>query len=56
MQTSPEPSDAVARIRAELAAVKRRPASEARVLSPAFYTAPEFLALEREQLFVRDWA
>jgi choline monooxygenase len=48
-------SDTIAAIRAELAEVRRRPVSEARCLTPAFYTSDEFLKIEREELFIRDW-
>jgi choline monooxygenase len=48
-------SDALAAIQAALTEVRQRPATEARCPTPAFYTSEEFLRIEREELFVRDW-
>jgi phenylpropionate dioxygenase-like ring-hydroxylating dioxygenase large terminal subunit len=54
MTQHPE-ADEVQRLRRELAALSRLPASRARTMPPAYYTSAAFLAFEREQLFRREW-
>ena len=39
----------------ELGAIARTDASQARTMPPAFYTSPEFHALENEELFRKEW-
>lgn len=42
-------------LRDELARLKKLPASQARTMPPAFYTSEDFLALEREEIFRKEW-
>ena len=48
-------SDILREIREELTAIKITPSSEARTMSPPFYTSPEFLDLEEEYIFRKEW-
>ncbi len=45
----------VQRLQSELAELGQLPRAEARGLSAGFYTSPEYLALERDQLFRHAW-
>jgi phenylpropionate dioxygenase-like ring-hydroxylating dioxygenase large terminal subunit len=45
----------VPHLRSELAALQRLPRRQARAMPGAFYTSPEFLTVEREELFRREW-
>ena len=48
-------SQTVAAIREALAALKNVPAEQARTMPPAYYTSTEFLALEEEHVFRKEW-
>ena len=50
-----ENTNGVADLRAELDVLKRLPATEARSMPPAYYTSEAFLALEREEIFRKEW-
>jgi phenylpropionate dioxygenase-like ring-hydroxylating dioxygenase large terminal subunit len=49
------PSLEVVKIRAELAALQNLPRSRARAMSAGYYTSADYLELERQQLFHRQW-
>lgn len=42
-------------IREELTTLKSIPPEQARTMPPSYYTSPEFLALEEEHIFRREW-
>ena len=48
-------STTVQQVREELAALARMPRHDARAMSAAYYTSSEFLEVEREQLFRKQW-
>lgn len=50
-----EPATALGRMRAELADIGRLPRTKARTLSAPFYTSPDYLELERHELFRKEW-
>ena len=43
-------------LRGALSEIRDLPRSQARIMPPAFYTSPEFLELEKEYVFRREWA
>ena len=45
----------VGELRAALSEIRRLPATAARTMPAAFYSSPEFLALEKEAIFRREW-
>ncbi|MEM7111977.1 MAG: aromatic ring-hydroxylating dioxygenase subunit alpha [Chloroflexota bacterium] len=47
--------DVVQEIRDELTTLKSVTADQARTMPPVYYTSPEFLALEEEHIFRREW-
>jgi phenylpropionate dioxygenase-like ring-hydroxylating dioxygenase large terminal subunit len=47
--------DSVRSLREELSELSKLPASQARTMPPAYYTSEEFLDLEREELFRKEW-
>ena len=51
----PNPSPTVRKITDELRRLRGLPRAQARTMSPAFYTSPEFLEFEKEELFRREW-
>ncbi|MEM7539372.1 MAG: aromatic ring-hydroxylating dioxygenase subunit alpha [Chloroflexota bacterium] len=48
-------TNVVQQIREELTALKSISADQARTMPPIYYTSPEFLALEEEYIFRREW-
>ena len=48
-------SEIVHKIRNELAEIKKIPADQARNMSSSYYTSPEFLTLEEEHIFRKQW-
>jgi choline monooxygenase len=48
-------SQSVRQIRAELASLIHIPRHQARAMSAGYYTSPDFLDLEREELFRKQW-
>src|SRR4029078_12019796 len=54
--TKPQESEGVVvRIREALKALRDLPESAARTMPPAYYTSEEFLDLEREEFFRKEW-
>ena len=51
MMTAVSPGE----LRDALAGIRHLPRSQARIMPPAFYTSPEFLELEKEHVFRREW-
>ncbi len=45
----------VLRLRKSLGALKDVTAEQARILEPDYYTSSAFLAMEREEIFRKDW-
>jgi choline monooxygenase len=48
-------SPIVQEIQDELAKLRQLPRNQARTVSAAYYTAPEFLELEKQELFRKEW-
>ena len=48
-------TNTVQTIREELTNLKRISADQAQTMPPIYYTSPEFLALEEEYIFRREW-
>ena len=48
-------SEIVQNIRNELAEIKNIPANQARNMSSSYYTSPEYLTLEEEHIFRKEW-
>ena len=48
-------SSVVQEIREELTKLKNMTADQARTMPPIYYTSPEFLALEEEHIFRKEW-
>mgnify|MGYP000454026448 CR=1 FL=1 len=42
-------------IREELTKIKRISANQARTMPPTYYTSADFLALEEEHIFRKEW-
>ncbi len=51
----PRPSDCVQRVRDHLAALRALPRERAAAMPAEYYTSPEFLNLERDELFRKQW-
>jgi phenylpropionate dioxygenase-like ring-hydroxylating dioxygenase large terminal subunit len=56
MTTRSEGRSEVEAIREALAAARALPREQARTMPAGYYTSPEFLAIEKEELFRRQWA